>query len=467
MSRPGLTERQASEPVLCAPSEPCTLAPLGHDPTSTLLLRTARTEPLPARVRVDGSPARPNVFALQKGACVLGSSKEADVVVTDPAVSRTHVRLELVPEGVRVLDLCSSNGTFFLGQRVENITLGLGSRIRIGSTDVLIEADPQALDHNDKTDDAAPTAYRGLVGRSSPMARLFSILARLEGSLAHVLVEGESGTGKELVVAAIREGSSLSHRPFVSVNCGAIGRELVLSELFGHKKGSFTGAVDSRRGAFDEADGGTLFLDEIGELPLDAQPTLLRALELGEVRPIGETQSHRVKVRVLAATNRNLEEETKHGRFRQDLYYRLAVVKVRIPPLRDRPEDIPLLARAIAAAEGVYELPEPLLSSLVGRPWLGNVRELRNAIQSYLAVGESEVDEAIYDPLIGALERVIDPTAKYAEQKDAIGAVFTRIYVRALLQHTGGNQTEAAKVAGLDRGYLGRLIARHIEKKRS
>jgi len=447
------------------PTEACTLAALSRDPTSTLLLRTARTEPLPARVRVDGSSARPNAFALQQGECVIGSSKEADIVVTDPAVSRTHVRLELVPEGVRVLDLCSSNGTFFLGQRVENMTLGLGSRIRIGSTDILIEADPEALGEATPSDGA--TAYRGLVGQSTTMARLFAILTRLEGSLAHVLVEGESGSGKELVVAAIREGSALSGRPFVSVNCGAIGRELVLSELFGHKKGSFTGAVDTRRGAFDEADGGTLFLDEIGELPLDVQPTLLRALELGEVRPIGETQAHRVKVRVLAATNRNLEEEAKQGRFRQDLYYRLAVVKVRVPPLRDRTEDIPLLARAIAAAEGVHELPEPLVSSLQARPWPGNVRELRNAIQSFLALGETDIDDGVYDPLIGAFERVIDPTAKYAEQKDAIVAVFTRIYVRAVLQQTGGNQTDAARIAGLDRGYLGRLIARHIEKKQS
>ncbi len=444
--------------------EPCTIEVLSREPTSTLLLRTARSEPLPARIRVDGSSARSHVFSLRAGECVIGTSKDADVVLSDPAVSRSHVRLELVPEGVRVLDLCSSNGTFFLGQRVETITLGLGSRIRIGSTDVLIEADPEGL-RDVLPEGAAPTVYRGLVGQSPAMTRLFAVLRRLEGSLAHVLVEGESGTGKELVVSAIREGSALSNKPFVSVNCGAIGREIVISELFGHRKGAFTGAVDSRRGAFDEADGGTLFLDEVGELPLDIQPALLRALEIGEVRPLGETQPHRVKVRVLAATNRNLEEEAKQGRFRLDLYYRLAVVKVRVPPLRDRAEDIPLLARAIAAAEGVHAPPESLVSSLAARPWPGNVRELRNAIQSFLALGENEIDEGAYDPLVGALERVVDPTASYADQKDAIVALFTRIYVRALLQRTGGNQTDAAKIAGLDRGYLGKLVAKHIEKK--
>ena len=387
-----------------------------------------------------------------------------DLVVAEPSVSRKHVELKLVPEGVEILDLCSSNGTWYMGQRLEHMVLGLGSRIRIGVCDVVIEADPESLG-TPAAVDGAPAEYRGIVGESAAMRRLFLMLGRLEGSLAHVLVEGESGAGKELVVNAIREGSVLASRPFVSVNCGAIGRELVLSELFGHRKGSFTGAIENRRGAFDEADGGTLFLDEIGELPLDVQPALLRALEIGEVRPIGEAHAHKVKVRVLAATNRNLEDEAREGRFRQDLYYRLAVVKVRVPPLRDRMDDIPALARRIAAAEGVHELPETFINSLSMRSWPGNVRELRNAIQSFLALGESEIAPGLYDPLLSALQRVVDPAAPYTEQKDAVVAMFTQVYVRALLAQTGGNQTEAARIAGLDRGYFGRLATKHGGKR--
>jgi DNA-binding NtrC family response regulator len=400
------------------------------------------------------------VFALRGGECVVGSGRDADIVVDDPAVSRRHVQLQLAPEGVQVLDLCSSNGTFYLGQRVENMILGLGSRIRIGASEIVIAPDPESLLAG-APQEGPGGEYRGLTGDSPAMRRLFAVLTRLEGSLAHVLIEGESGVGKELVVDAIRQGSVLANRPFLSVNCGAIGRELVLTELFGHRKGSFTGAVSNRRGAFDEANEGTLFLDEIGELPLDVQPALLRALELGEVRPIGEAQAHRVKVRVLAATNRDLEAEAREGRFRQDLYYRLAVVKVRVPPLRDRIEDIPLLARRIAAGEGVHELPESFVSSLTARTWPGNVRELRNAIQSFLALGEAELVPATYDPLVAAMGRVIDPKAPYTEQKDAVVAVFTRLYVRALMAENGGNQTEAARIAGLDRGYFGRLVARH------
>ncbi len=431
---------------------------MSSDPNATLLLRGARrSEPLPAQVRIEGAPADPRLFGLTMGGCVVGSGKGAHIVVQDPAVSRRHVELKLVPEGVEVIDLGSSNGTFYLGQRVEHMVLGLGSRLRIGASDVVIEADPEGL----REDSAQTGEYRGLVGDSPAMRRLFSLLTRLEGSLAHVLIEGESGVGKELVVNAIREGSSLNSRPFVSVNCGAIGRELVLSELFGHKRGSFTGAIDSRRGAFDEAHEGTLFLDEIGELPLEIQPALLRALEIGEVRPIGEPHAHRVKVRVIAATNRNLEEEARQGRFRQDLYYRLAVVKVRVPPLRDRLEDVPLIARRIAANEGVHELPEDLLASLSSRAWPGNVRELRNAIQSFLALGETDPSNELFDPLRAALSRFVDPRAPYGDQKDAIVAAFTQVYVRRVLAETHGNQSEAARIAGLDRGYFGRLATKH------
>jgi transcriptional regulator with GAF, ATPase, and Fis domain len=277
-----------------------------------------------------------------------------------------------------------------------------------------------------------------------------------------VLVEGESGVGKELVARALHDGSPAARGPLVVVNCGAIPRELVASELFGHTRGAFTGAVDTRRGAFECADGGTLFLDEIGELPLDVQPVLLRALETGDVRPVGADRGRRVRVRVIAATNRDLEEETRAGRFREDLYYRLAVVKIPVLPLRERREDIEPLARAFADGVGLEEIPADVLERLKARDWPGNARELRNAVQAYAALGA--LPEAAFGggcSLDAALAAVVDGTRPYAEQKEEMNDRFTRAYLRALMEHARGNQTAAARVAGLDRSYLGKLLARH------
>jgi transcriptional regulator with GAF, ATPase, and Fis domain len=334
------------------------------------------------------------------------------------------------------------------------------SRVRVGPAAHHVEVDTEELS---ETIGEGPSQYMGLFGGSPVMRQLFATLTRLEGSLVNVLVQGESGVGKELIARAIHEGSAVAERPFVTVNCGALSRELVSSELFGHKKGAFTGALEQRRGAFEEADGGTLFLDEIGELPLDVQPMLLRAIESGEVRALGSDRSKRVKVRLVTATNRVLADEARAGRFREDLYFRLAVVTLTVPPLRDRPDDIPLLATRFAQVEGAAALPEELLRELSSRAWQGNVRELRNAVLAYLALGDlpqgfasgSDGDE--FDRI---LRKQVNLDMPYADQKDAVGARFTRVYLEALMKRTGGHQTEAARVAGLDRGYLGRLLAK-------
>ncbi|MEQ9325427.1 MAG: sigma-54-dependent Fis family transcriptional regulator, partial [Polyangiaceae bacterium] len=293
---------------------------------------------LPAVVVVSGARATPDRYRLERGSCVVGAGSQADLIVDDPEVSRRHVELTLVPEGVLVADLGSRNGTFYLGQRVERMTLALGSRLKIGSAELRLEVDPDAL----TAADDAPSEYRGLRGSSAPMRKLFARLSRLEGSLVNVLIQGESGVGKELIASALHQGSSLAAEPMVTLNCGALPRELVASELFGHNKGAFTGAHADREGAFERADGRTLFLDEIGELPLDVQPMLLRALESGEVTRVGGNAPKRVKVRVIAATNRDLSDEVAAARFREDLYFRLAVVTLEVPPLRDRAADIPL-----------------------------------------------------------------------------------------------------------------------------
>jgi two-component system, NtrC family, response regulator GlrR len=422
---------------------------------------------LPAVVRVDAAKAKPARFRLQKGFCVVGAGSKADVIVADPEVSRRHVQLSLVPEGVQVEDLGSRNGTFYLGQRVERMTLALGSRLRIGSTEIALEVDPEALVTGEGDE---PTAYRGLAGGSAAMRKLFARLTRLEGSLVNVLIEGESGVGKELIASALHQGSALAAETLVTLNCGALPRELIASELFGHKKGAFTGAVDARSGAFERADGGTLFLDEIGELPLDVQPMLLRALESGEVTPVGGDAPKRVKVRVIAATNRDLSDEVNGGRFREDLFFRLAVVTLVIPPLRERSDDVALLASAFARAEGMGPLDDDVLAELASRPWPGNVRELKNAIRAYAALGdlpdERRAQLRAGDDLDRALAKLVDPSRPYAEQKDEIAARFSRIYLELVLRKTGGNQTEAARIAGLDRGYLGKLLNKHGVGKR-
>jgi DNA-binding NtrC family response regulator len=339
------------------------------------------------------------------------------------------------------------------------MVLPFGGRIEVGAVSLSIEVDAQALQEGLSYDD---DSYRGMVGASRAMRRLFAMLTRLEGSLVTVLCEGESGVGKELVARALHEGSTVRAGPFVVVNCGAISRDLVASELFGHKKGAFTGALEARRGAFESADGGTLFLDEIGELPLEEQPMLLRALETGDVRPVGGDQPRQVRVRVVAATNRNLEREAEAGRFREDLFYRLAVVRLEVPPLRDRVEDIGLLARRFATATGLPALPDDVIDQLRARPWPGNVRELRNAVQAFAALGVlPQPKRARSSALDGALGDLVDVTRPYADQKEDLVDRFTRAYLLALLAHTGGNQRVAAELAGLDRTYLGRLLVKH------
>jgi len=410
-------------------------------------------------IRVQGARSSPNELRLETGSCTIGAGSGVDIIVSDDTVSRRHVELTLVPAGVALRDLDSSNGTFYLGQRVEKMVLSLGSRIRIGSVDVAIDTDTESLLATPEGDDS----YRGLLGRSQSMRKLFAMLARLEGSLVSVLIQGESGVGKELVARAIHGGSMIAEGPLVVVNCGAIDRELARSELFGHRKGAFTGASDDRAGAFETADGGTLFLDEIGELPLNVQPVLLRAIESGEVKRVGDDRARHVKVRLLAATNRGLEDAVRCGDFREDLYYRLAVVKLTVPSVKERLEDVPLLANHFAAAAGARELPEPIIAQMKEHSWPGNVRELRNAVHSHLAVGSLPDALNVSDTslLELALEQGIDASRPYQEQRDEVIARFSRVYFRMVLARTGGNQSEAARVSGIDRSYLRRLLSKY------
>ncbi len=417
--------------------------------------------PLPVLITVrQPNSAFGQPFRLERGSCVIGAGAGADLIVDDDTVSRAHVRLEVVREGVLVEDLHSRNGTFYLGQRVQRMTVLLGATIRLGSAEISIHPDPSALHPRQ-----GPDHYGELVSAAPQMRALFATLQRLEGSLASVLIEGESGTGKELIARAIHEHSVVADGPFVAINCAALQRDLVRSELFGHKKGAFTGALQDHRGAFLAAEGGTLFLDEIGDLPAEVQPILLRALEERAVVPVGATAPIPVRVRLLAATHKNLEEEVRAGNLREDLYYRLVVVRLCVPSLRERREDIPLLARLFAERAGVPELGEAVIAQLMAHHWPGNVRELRHAIESLLAVGQLPGAlgsmRPAPDDLRRSFEAQIDLQQDYQTLKEQVLDAFTRAYLERLMQHCGGNVSQAARISGLERSYLNKLALKY------
>jgi DNA-binding NtrC family response regulator len=308
----------------------------------------------------------------------------------------------------------------------------------------------------------AAERFGGLIGNCHPMRQVYSSVSHVASTDATVLVLGESGTGKELVARSIHEQSARAGRAFVAINCGALTETLLESELFGHERGAFTGAIARRHGLFEEASGGTLFLDEVGELSSATQVRLLRVLQERHVRPVGSNRSIPIDVRVIAATNRDLEAEVRSGRFREDLYYRLAVVRLSVPPLRERPEDIEAIAKQFAAHVGLHEIPPHILEQLKARAWPGNARELRNVVQAYAALGNlPETSGSTSTVLELALGDLVDVNRAYADQKDELCERFTRIYLQALVARTGGNQTMAARLAGLDRSYLGRLLVKH------
>jgi transcriptional regulator with GAF, ATPase, and Fis domain len=317
---------------------------------------------------------------------VVGSAPHCDIIIADPTVSRVHAEIEPRDEGVWVRDLNSRNGTFVEGVRVESACVLHGFTIRVGSTELSVNY--ENAEH--KAVDAWPSERFGpLVGRSHIMRELFATLARLAPLECCIMIHGETGTGKELVARAIHQASMRTSGPFVVVDCAALSESLIEAELFGHAKGAFTGAHQMRIGAIEAADGGTVFLDEIGELPIGMQPKLLRVLESSTVRRIGESKHRSVNVRFVTATHRDLLSMVNRGEFREDLYFRLAVVPVRVPPLRERVEDIELLLEHFS--DGSLEWLTPaVLRMLENRPWRGNVRELRNFVARAGAIGPAD-----------------------------------------------------------------------------
>jgi DNA-binding NtrC family response regulator len=307
-----------------------------------------------------------------------------------------------------------------------------------------------------------------VVGRSEAMLQVYKTAARVASTDATVLIQGESGTGKELVARAIHTASPRASGPFVAVDCGAIAEGVLESELFGHTRGAFTGAQAARRGLFEEAHHGTLFLDEIGDVGPNLQARLLRALQEGTIRRVGANDPISVDVRIVAATNRDMDAAVKQGTFRADLYYRLHVVSIRIPPLRERREDIPLLAEHFAQkhgrAEGSAISPEAR-ELLVAYGWPGNVRELENAVARALALNPSGVviPEDLPDAIrLAHAEPVPVPLPQPGDRPTL--AELERRYASQVLGETGGNKTRAAEILGIDRKTLYRILGEREDR---
>ena len=345
-------------------------------------LRTgeAPAGPTPARLRVRAG-GRERTVPVTAAGVVVGKDPTCDAPIEDPYVSARHLRIE--PRGGvwHVVDLGSTNGSFISGARVSQAQLPLGVPVSIGDAELVLE-------RRDAPEPPRAEAFEGMVTRDAAMRQVFELVERVGASDAAVTILGETGTGKELVARALHARSGRRDGPFIPVNCSAIAETLIESELFGHEKGAFSGAERMRKGAFEEADRGTIFLDEIGELPLDLQPKLLRVLELGEVKRVGASRPIQVNVRIVAATHRDLRAQVRGGRFREDLFYRLCVVPITVPPLRQRKGDVRALAEAFlsrAAPRGVPLRWTPeALAKLEGYDWPGNVRQLKNVVQRAL-----------------------------------------------------------------------------------
>ncbi len=394
---------------------------------------------------------------------VIGTAAECDWALKDPSVSRRHFEIHPVENGYLLKDLGSKNGTAVGGLLVQAAILQGGEEIRAGETVLRFTV----LDTEEEIPLSSATAFGGLLGRSLAMRQVFAVLEVAAGSEATVLIEGESGTGKDLAAEALHQASPRGQGPFVVVDCGTIRPELVESELFGHAKGAFTGANSERAGVFESGNGGTVFLDEIGELPGPLQVALLRLLEKKEIRRLGENRYRSVDVRLVAATNRDLSADVEAGRFRQDLYYRLSVVKVRMPPLRERREDIGLLARGLvqkfrADLNPAEVINDRVLAMLANHDWPGNVRELRNVVERLILFPGTPParlttqSEKSAQTLTGDLMRL-----PFNQARALLNERFEKLYLSELLAEAKGVVALAAEKAQIPRQSFYRLMTKH------
>jgi two-component system response regulator GlrR len=432
--------------------------------TTTLAADTA--PPAPSSVRgfrldVEEGPSTGLHCESTGTRCTIGSHPSCDLALDDGTVSRFHCEISIDDRGPRVRDLDSRNGTVLDGTRVIHAYLRGDSRLHLGRSVVRFSF----LSRRNSVPLSSRTQFGLLVGTSTAMRATFALLEKAAARDVKVLLEGETGTGKSAAARSIHNESARRDKPFVMLNCGAIPATLLESELFGHVKSAFTGAVD-RAGAFEAADGGTIFLDEIGELPLDMQVKLLTVLDEAAVRRVGSNQVRPVDVRVIAATNRDLRTEVNTGKFREDLYYRLAVLRVRMPALRERPEDLPVLARAILgrlARPGesfAHLVTDELIETLQRAAWPGNIRELGNYLEQCV-VFDCVQPLDLAAPASDRPQVDVDASLPFAEARKRALADFERIYITELLRRNQGKILQAADEAGIDRTYLYRLRQRY------
>jgi two-component system response regulator GlrR len=431
------------------------------EPVATELIGRAGAGAVVARFRVvciDG-PGKGKAAVATSDRLSIGSHPSNELIIDDPAVSRFHCEIAHDVGSTWLVDLDSSNGTELDGVALGRGRLRGGSLFKLGRSVCRFEIDTESvqLPVSDRAE------FGELLGNSVAMRSCFALLERVANSDTTVLLEGETGTGKEVAAAAIHAESGRKAKPFLVVDCGALPANLLESELFGHEKGAFTGADARRSGVFEDADGGTVFLDEIGELPEELQPKLLRVIEQRQVRALGSSHHRKVNVRIVAATNRDLRAQVNDGGFRADLYFRLAVFKIRLPALRRRPEDIPVLAAhfldQFGATDAMREqlLAPESLTRMQRAAWVGNVRELRNylercaVMQLPLPTGEQNDRPTLHT----------DASLPYSQAKRLLLDDFERSYLQDLLKRHGGNVSKAARAAGMDRVYVYKLMQRH------
>ena len=422
------------------------------------------------KLLVVSGPLQGREFVLNKDLFTLGTDSHNDLVLNDTAISKRHCEISVDDTGYQIRDLESTNGTIISGVRVSSAHLTPGAEIQIGKTRLvfcpLAESNDLSLSHNE--------AFGAMLGRSIPMRRIFYLAETYAPTDATIMITGETGTGKEILAEEIHRHSPRRDKAFIVIDCAAISKDLIESELFGHIKGSFTSAHADREGAFELADGGTVFLDEIGDLLPELQPKLLRVLEKREIRRVGCNKMRKINVRIICATNRTLAVEVNEGRFREDLYYRLSVVQMELPPLRRRKDDIPPLVRKFLtdlhgaqALDAVADF-DRTMEVLKRHDWHGNVRDLRNLIEAAFYSERRPVDLSSFLSL-GRLrashksepEVSVASDKPFKDAKNELIEGFEKTYLQELLARNQGNVSRSAREADIERAYLQRLIKKY------
>lgn len=414
--------------------------------------------------RVISDPESDTQIPITKEGIVFGAAPECNVQLEDATVSKKHIKIQLSDDGIVVKDLGSTNGTFLRSTRIDKILVTTRCQITIGKSKIDIFSPTQF--------DLPPSdanQFGTLVGSSTHMRKAFAIMQLAAATEATVVIEGESGTGKELAARAVHDNSKRADKPFIVVDCAGIPDQLMESQLFGHREGAFTGAIQNRQGAFVLADGGTIFLDELGELSLLAQAKLLRVLEAQTVQALGEDKSTKIDVRVIAATNRNLEQMVEQKKFRFDLFHRLAVVHFKMPALREHPEDIPMLVSLFYNSRKMESgtIEGNGLIELIRYDWPGNVRELKNVLErAWVLSGISEPPfSKLKFALGGCIEsadiRGVDTSIPFKEAKERWIEVFEQKYIETVFKQNQRNISQSARHAELNRNHFRKLLDKY------